>query len=142
MLSNETFSLSVVVPAYNEEVVLPEFHRRVCHVLNSLDAEWEIIYVNDGSTDNTLNMMTCLKEPQVAVIDLSRNFGKEIAMAAGLATLKELDKPEIYDDLGSKTNWLMGEMEGVLKKFNVPYTCQKIGSMFGFFFIVSPVFLY
>lgn len=84
MLSNETFSLSVVVPAYNEEVVLPEFHRRVCHVLNSLDAEWEIIYVNDGSTDNTLNMMTCLKEPQVAVIDLSRNFGKEIAMTAGL----------------------------------------------------------
>lgn len=68
--------------------------------------------------------------------------GNPIAMAAGLATLKELDKPEIYDDLGSKTNWLMGEMEGVLNKYSVPYTCQKIGSMFGFFFIDREVHCY
>jgi glutamate-1-semialdehyde 2,1-aminomutase len=68
--------------------------------------------------------------------------GNPIAMAAGLATLKELDKPEIYDDLGSKTNWLMGEMEDVLKKYSVPYTCQKIGSMFGFFFIDRKVHCY
>ena len=80
---DEKFSLSVVVPAFNEEAVLPEFHRRLCAVLESLGAEGEIIYVNDGSTDGTLEVLAGLNDPRVGVIDLSRNFGKEIAMTAG-----------------------------------------------------------
>jgi glycosyltransferase involved in cell wall biosynthesis len=78
--------LSVVVPAYNEEAVLEVFHRRLAFMLDGLDMEAEVVYVNDGSTDATLERMRRLQaaDPRVTVIDLSRNFGKEIAMTAGL----------------------------------------------------------
>jgi polyisoprenyl-phosphate glycosyltransferase len=79
-------SLSVVVPVYNEEDVLPEFHRRLGGVLDNVRADAEIIYVNDGSSDATWPHLVALREAdaRVALIDLSRNFGKEIAMSAGL----------------------------------------------------------
>lgn len=78
--------LTVVVPVYNEEEVLPEFHRRLAKVLDGLTMQSEIIYVNDGSADGSLNQMHQIKgdDGRVAMIDLSRNFGKEIAMTAGL----------------------------------------------------------
>ncbi len=81
-----TERLSVVVPCYNEQEVLPEFHRRLAGVLEALGLPWEVVYVNDGSRDGTLGVMRGLQAacPQVAVVDLSRNFGKEIAMTAGL----------------------------------------------------------
>jgi glycosyltransferase involved in cell wall biosynthesis len=80
------YTLSVVVPVYNEHEVLPEFHRRLAAVLDGLPAAAEIIYVNDGSRDATMALLTGLHrtDDRVAVIDLSRNFGKEIAMSAGL----------------------------------------------------------
>ncbi len=79
-------SLSVVVPAYNEEEVLPEFHRRLAAVLDSLNLTAEIVYVNDGSRDRTHQVCQDLQnqDPRVAIVDLSRNFGKEIALTAGL----------------------------------------------------------
>jgi glycosyltransferase involved in cell wall biosynthesis len=76
--------LSVVVPAYNEEDVLPEFHKRLTDILATLPFSCEILYVNDGSSDTTLDVMKSFRDPRVAVIDLSRNFGKEIALTAGL----------------------------------------------------------
>lgn len=78
--------LSVIVPAFNEAQVLPEFHRRLSRVLDSLPFNSEMIYINDGSTDKTLQIIKDLRkaDPRIAVIDLSRNFGKEIAMSAGL----------------------------------------------------------
>jgi len=82
--TRDEYTLSVVVPAYNEEAVLPMFHRRLVTVLDGLCAEWEILYVNDGSSDGTLAVINGFQEPGVAIIDLSRNFGKEIAMTAGL----------------------------------------------------------
>jgi glycosyltransferase involved in cell wall biosynthesis len=74
------------VPAYNEEEVLSEFHRRLCSVMEQLGARAEIIYVNDGSRDHTIEVCRRLKasDPRVAIVDLSRNFGKEIALTAGL----------------------------------------------------------
>jgi glycosyltransferase involved in cell wall biosynthesis len=78
--------LSIVVPAYNEQEVLPEFHRRVSDVLSGIAMDAEFVYVNDGSSDNTLQVLHGLseKDDRVAVVDLSRNFGKEIALTAGL----------------------------------------------------------
>jgi glycosyltransferase involved in cell wall biosynthesis len=78
--------LSVVVPCYNEQEVLPEFHRRLAAVMAGLGLSWEVVYVNDGSGDGTLKVMHDLQEahPEVAIVDLSRNFGKEVAMTAGL----------------------------------------------------------
>ena len=79
-------SLSVVVPVFDEEAVLPEFHRRLGIVLDSLAVPAEIVYVNDGSRDASMALLTTLHDtdPRVAVVDLSRNFGKEVAMSAGL----------------------------------------------------------
>ena len=78
--------LSVVVPAYNEQEVLPEFNRRLSAVLSALDFDSEVIYVNDGSTDKTPQVLDELaeKDGRVGVLHLSRNFGKEIALTAGL----------------------------------------------------------
>ena len=78
--------LSVVVPVFNEQDVLTEFHRRLSAVLDGLALDAEVVYVNDGSTDASMALLAALHErdPRVAVIDLSRNFGKEAAMSAGL----------------------------------------------------------
>jgi glycosyltransferase involved in cell wall biosynthesis len=83
---NKDTLISIVVPAYNEQEVLGEFHRRLVAVLDPLPLRREIVYVNDGSTDTTLLVMNTLREADrsVCVIDLSRNFGKEIALTAGL----------------------------------------------------------
>jgi polyisoprenyl-phosphate glycosyltransferase len=79
-------ALSVVVPVYNEEAVLPEFHRRLAAALDALSGAAEIVYVNDGSRDGSMALLADLHraDERVAVIDLSRNFGKEVAMTAGL----------------------------------------------------------
>ena len=84
--SVERHSLSVVVPVYNEEAALSEFHRRLAAVLDRLPAASEIIYVNDGSSDGSAALLAALHgaDRRVAVIELSRNFGKEAAMSAGL----------------------------------------------------------
>lgn len=86
MQTHTLSTLSVIVPAYNEQEVLPEFHRRLRDVLDRLAIKAEIVYVNDGSLDGTLAVMHALQEndTRVAVVDLSRNFGKEIALTAGL----------------------------------------------------------
>jgi glycosyltransferase involved in cell wall biosynthesis len=78
--------LSVVVPVYNEAEGLHEFHRRVSIVLESLPYKAEVIYVKDGSTDESIMIIKELRmsDPRVAIVDLSRNFGKEIAMTAGI----------------------------------------------------------
>ena len=84
MQNGNELTLSVVVPAYNEEEVLPAFHKRLCDVLDKLSISSEILYINDGSNDKTLEVLNTLQDSRVAIIDLSRNFGKEIAMTAGL----------------------------------------------------------
>jgi glycosyltransferase involved in cell wall biosynthesis len=79
-------TLSVVVPVFNEQEVLAEFHRRLGTVLDALNLHTQVIYVNDGSTDGTLDAIRQLAEQdgRVMLVDLSRNFGKEIALTAGL----------------------------------------------------------
>ena len=79
-------ALSIVVPAYNEQEVLPEFHRRLAAALQGIGLAWEVVYVNDGSRDTTLEVMLGLQaqDSRAAVVNLSRNFGKEIALTAGL----------------------------------------------------------
>jgi polyisoprenyl-phosphate glycosyltransferase len=80
------FTLSVVVPVFNEENVLPAFHRRLTEVLGPVVQDVEIIYVDDGSSDRTPALLQQLRQgdPQVSVVRFSRNFGKEAALTAGL----------------------------------------------------------
>lgn len=83
---NEKQKLSIVVPAYNEAPVIAEFHRRLVAVLDVLPLEAEIIYINDGSKDQTLSILNTMMhyDKRINIVDLSRNFGKEIALSAGL----------------------------------------------------------
>lgn len=79
--------ISVVVPMYYEEAVVEECYKRTKAVLNSLENyEHEIIFVNDGSTDNTLPLLEEIanKDTNVKVISFSRNFGHQAAVTAGL----------------------------------------------------------
>lgn len=79
--------LSVVVPCFNEEEVLPKTHPRLIEVLETLPVHaFELIYVDDGSRDATLDILREIQraDTRVRVVGLSRNFGQEIAMTAGL----------------------------------------------------------
>lgn len=78
--------LSVVVPVYNESEVLDAFHLRLSRALDRLTIEAEILFVDDGSSDQSLDILRGLRarDRRVAIIALSRNFGKEAALSAGL----------------------------------------------------------
>ena len=78
--------LSVIVPVHNESAVLGTFHARMRSVMEETGHPFEIIYVDDGSSDDTLAQLERLRadDAAVAVLELSRNFGKEVALSAGL----------------------------------------------------------
>jgi glycosyltransferase involved in cell wall biosynthesis len=84
--SEPKVELSIIVPAHNEEAVLPIFHQKLMDVIKPLNITYEIVYINDGSQDNTELIIINLKQqcPEVAYAKFSRNFGKEAAMTAGL----------------------------------------------------------
>jgi polyisoprenyl-phosphate glycosyltransferase len=78
--------LSVVIPVYNEEDVLPELQRRLDTALGGVEGGYEVVYVDDGSVDSSAAMIEELarEREHVVLVRLSRNFGMEIAMSAGL----------------------------------------------------------
>jgi glycosyltransferase involved in cell wall biosynthesis len=79
--------LSIITPCYNEEVVLRATHERLTKVMDQLpDLDYELIFVNDGSHDQTQQILTQLQlhDSHVRVLGLSRNFGHQIAVTAGL----------------------------------------------------------
>lgn len=125
--------VTILVPAYNEEDVLQQLYSRLINVFNTLPLyKFELLFVNDGSKDGTLPKIKLLREMdnRVSYVNLSRNFGKETAMIAGLdyaagdaviiidADLQ--DPPELipemihywesgYDDVYAKRNSRSGE---------------------------------
>ena len=78
--------ITLLVAAYNEEASLPTLHLRLLEAIKNCDAEFEMLYVDDGSTDTTWSLLEKIAESdaRVALIRLSRNFGKEAALTAGL----------------------------------------------------------
>ena len=78
--------LSVIIPCFNEEAVLPATHERLTRVLREMQDDYELIFVNDGSRDDTQQILTELQlfDQHVRVLLLSRNFGHQIAVTAGL----------------------------------------------------------
>lgn len=81
-----THTISVVVPAFNEGEGMDAFHRHLAGVMDTLGVPWWVIYVDDGSTDDTVERIQALRtaDERVGLLRLSRNFGKEIAITAGL----------------------------------------------------------
>ena len=80
--------LNIVIPIYNEQENLVELHRRLIDVCESLDnISWKVIFVNDGSYDGSMEIMMeqCKNDTRFSIVDLSRNFGHQAAITAGLA---------------------------------------------------------
>ncbi len=82
--------ITIITPCYNEEAALPVFYREVTAVLSGLPYAYELLLVNDGSKDRTLQVMRKLAggDPHVRYLSFSRNFGKEAAMYAGFCNAK------------------------------------------------------
>ena len=142
--------ISVIIPFYNEEKNIDYLFQRLIKVLDKLKTPYEIICVNDGSRDDTLNCLVQYHQtqPQIKVINLSRNFGKEIALTAGIdyangeaiipldADLQ--DPPELIEQLVAK--WREGydvvyatrnsrQGESWLKRFTANAFYKVIGKM-------------
>lgn len=77
--------ISLIVPCYNEQEALPIFYRETTAVVQAMDCDYELIFVNDGSKDRTLSILKELsaQDSHVTYLSFSRNFGKEAAMYAG-----------------------------------------------------------
>ncbi len=108
---SDRYSLSVVIPVYNEQENIQELYERLKQTLTSVTESFEMIFVNDGSKDDSLLLLTDLanNDPQVYFLDLSRNFGHQIAVSAGLDVCRGeavviidadlQDPPELIKDL-------------------------------------------
>jgi glycosyltransferase involved in cell wall biosynthesis len=108
--------LSIVAPCYNEEACLPEFHRRVAAAASAVVGEdVEIILVNDGSRDATWTVLQRLVEddPHVLAVNLSRNYGHQLALTAGLQACRGERILLIDSDLQDPPE-LLGEMMGLM----------------------------
>lgn len=82
--------ISIVVPCYNEQGAFPIFYRESTKVLRGMQIPYELLFINDGSKDNTLAEIKKVSEQDshVKYISFSRNFGKEAAMYAGFCNVK------------------------------------------------------
>lgn len=110
----KTITFSIVVPVYNEVEILPELYRRVSGVMDDLGEPWELVIVDDGSSDGSTEGIRALaeKDKRVRPVIFARNFGHQIAITAGLdysrgqavvimdADLQ--DPPEVIIDLVAK----------------------------------------
>lgn len=113
---NDPLKLSIVVPVHNEADNLPELYGRLTAVLGGVGLPYEIIVVNDGSTDGSLQLLRALhaSDPRVKIVNFARNFGHQVAVSAGLdfargeaiilmdADLQ--DPPEVLPDFIRKWN--------------------------------------
>ena len=79
-------TFSIIAPIFNEAETIPEFYRRMCAVMEGVGEPWELVMVNDGSTDDSASMINELaeKDSRVRPIVFARNFGHQIAVTAGM----------------------------------------------------------
>lgn len=77
---------SIVLPVFNEELIIDKLYERLSSVLNTFDGDYEVIFVNDGSHDRSLEMLKAInaKDQRFKVVSFSRNFGHQTAISAGL----------------------------------------------------------
>lgn len=126
--------ISIIVPCYNEALAIPIFYEEICKVFDKLDYELELMFVDDGSTDETLSTIkNLLKDKRVKYLSFSRNFGKEAAMYAGLSHAKG-DYITVMDvDLQDPPK-LIPEMINYIKEgYDIVATKRKTRKGEGFF---------
>lgn len=136
----DCFKISVVVPVYNEEESIRECNNRLVNVLDNIQSDYEIIYVNDGSKDASLTILKELAEnnKRVKILSFSRNFGHQAAVSAGIEHSKGdcvvlidgdlQDPPELINDMISKWNEGFDVVYGRRSKRNGETWFKKISA--------------
>jgi dolichol-phosphate mannosyltransferase len=123
------FAVSLVLPVFNEEPVLNELERRLGQLLGEMDpaGKWEVIFVNDGSKDASRQMLeaACAREPRFKLVNLSRNFGHQIAITAGLDRA-EGDAVVIMDaDLQDPPEVIVEMLQRFAEGYDVVYAVRR-----------------
>ncbi|MEI2463671.1 glycosyltransferase family 2 protein [Niallia taxi] len=85
-MTNEKIDYSIVIPVYNEEEVIEHTYERLKTVMQSSDGNYELLFINDGSKDRSVDILLQLSEQDktIKIVDFSRNFGHQIAITAGM----------------------------------------------------------
>lgn len=85
-MTNEKVDYSIVIPVYNEEEVIEHTYERLKTVMQSADGNYELLFINDGSKDRSVDILLQLSEQDktIKIVDFSRNFGHQIAITAGM----------------------------------------------------------
>lgn len=114
---------SVVIPVYNEEANLGELYRQLLAMLKIKDKTYEIIFINDGSKDKSLSILSALnkKDKQVKVVNLSRNFGQQAAVMAGLESAAGEIVATVDADLQDPPEVLSQMLDRVEEGYDVIY---------------------
>jgi len=104
-----TMRLSIVTTLYRSALYVQSFYERMSRAASTLTPDYEIIFVNDGSPDESLSLAQALqkKDPRVVVIDLARNFGHHCAIRAGLSYAQGDQVFLIDSDLEEDPQWLL-----------------------------------
>ncbi len=136
--------ISVVVPCYNEEKVLDEFYKQVTQKLQAITTNYEIIFVNDGSKDNTQNIILTLSklDSHIKFIEFSRNFGHQSALKAGLDLAKGDAVISMDSDLQHPPELLQTFIEKWQEGFEIVYTQRKSSKENSFFKNITSTFFY
>jgi glycosyltransferase involved in cell wall biosynthesis len=118
--------ISVVVPAYNEESGIAELYRRVCEAASTWGEPFELVVVDDGSSDRTLEYLETIAadDPRLKVISLSRNFGHQAAVSAGLAHTSGLIVAVIDADLQDPPEVLPSFIDKIRQGWDVVYAIR------------------
>lgn len=130
LLSRDSLKfLSIVLPFYNEEEMIPLLKERIAHILGELPCDAEIICINDGSSDDTLRLLRewSLEDARIKLVSLSRNFGHQIAVTAGIDhTFANADAVVIMDsDLQDPPDLILQMIDKWKQGFDVVYA-QRI----------------
>lgn len=131
----EGIELSVVVPAFNEESCIDEFYRVVSSQLDQVTSSWEIIFVDDGSRDRTVQRLLAIREKdsRVKILCFARNFGNQIATSAGLRFSEGEAVITMDADLQHPPE-MIAEMVQLWKEgYHSVYTVRSYGKKTGFF---------
>ena len=119
--------LSIVIPLYNEELVLDEMRERITNLLNKHEFESEVILVNDGSSDSTyaLAKKICDSDGRFKLISFSRNFGHQIAITAGMEKTSGKAVVVIDADLQDPPELILDMLKKWEEGFHVVYGVRK-----------------
>ncbi len=104
-------TIDIVIPVYNEEQIIERFYSRLQHALDQLPYQFQIYFIDDGSKDNTHQILTGIAntDPRVVVVQLSRNFGHQAALTAGL-DISSADAVITMDSDGQHPPELLGQL--------------------------------